>query len=328
MSPHDQDAGRSCVEACHSNEDTGVTQCTHKHDGITHGIPHHCLVLFLSQTATVLDSFDIKGFHRKGAYQVKPNRSSSHYARDTVMYSLSRVVGPYKTASSQRCTAHNALLARLGYFVESRPHGGEGVIKCDGGDYAVITHVNHATAFSRIFWILDSQACNEADGNVEECSPYKLNLSHTIDLGVRRPVSLRKAMFNADNVWSSKMLLTCAKYRSQDDSKGSLRTQNGTKDRVTACWNVRRVRKTRVDGEPKQNHLTYMTASATRPVLWGYAKLNQHIKDDSRKIGVVLMLWFDVLGGGHAQFKASVWDVVNEQNFSGHPPDDSIGDTH
>ncbi|KAH9996827.1 DASH complex subunit Dad3-domain-containing protein [Russula vinacea] len=74
-------------------------------------------------------------------------------------------------------------------------------------------------------------------------------------------------------------------------------------------------------------------------VLWEYAKLNQHIKDLviqtrslsetpdetmlkrlrilERKIGVVLTL-----------FKASVWGVVNEQNFSGHPPDDSIGDIH
>jgi len=70
-------------------------------------------------------------------------------------------------------------------------------------------------------------------------------------------------------------------------------------------------------------------------VLWEYAKLNQHIKDLviqtrslsetpdemmlkrlrilERKLAVVLTL-----------FKASVWGVVNEQNFSGHPPDDTV----
>ena len=43
-------------------------------------------------------------------------------------------MGPYRQNGviAERCTAHNALLARLGYFLESRPHSGEGVIKGDG----------------------------------------------------------------------------------------------------------------------------------------------------------------------------------------------------
>lgn len=52
-----------------------------------------------------------------------------------------------------------------------------------------------------------------------------LNLSHTVGLGVRRPISLRKAKLNTDSVWSSRMLITCAEYRSQGDSKASLRTR-------------------------------------------------------------------------------------------------------
>ena len=55
----------------------------------------------------------------------------------------------------------------------------------------------------------------------------RLNLSRIVNLGVRRPVSPRMAKFNTNSVWSSKMFITCAEYRSQSDSKASLRTRGG-----------------------------------------------------------------------------------------------------
>jgi hypothetical protein len=87
MSPHDQDEGRRkstdnsllddpgfgpspeplappLVTATRTQESSHCELISHipttKHDGIT----RHSPALFLSQLATVLDSFDIKGLHR------------------------------------------------------------------------------------------------------------------------------------------------------------------------------------------------------------------------------------------------------------------------